>query len=137
MTKLSTRALRRLAIVTVLAAAVLTACNTSDRVSGGSGSDAVVTVSGLAFDPASLEVPAGTQVTWTNDDSVAHTVTSGAQGEQGAPGVTEDEPARPDGLFDADLAEEGDELSFTFEEAGTYRYYCDVHRQMRGEIVVE
>ncbi len=96
-----------------------------------------VVIKGVAFVPATIEVGAGTEVQWVNDDAVDHTVTSGVQREQGVPGVEEDKSARPDGMFDEDLPEEGDTFAFTFDEPGTYAYYCDVHASMTGKITVE
>ena len=45
--------------------------------------------------------------------------------------------ARLDGMFDEDLPEEGDTFAVTFDEPGTYAYYCDVHASMTGEMTVE
>lgn len=94
-------------------------------------------VEGLAFDPEIVKVPSGTTVTWTNEDAVAHTVTSGAIGEQGVPGVSKGKPDRPDGLFDDELADAGATSSFTFDEPGTYEYFCRIHGGMTGTVVVE
>lgn len=96
-----------------------------------------VGIRGIVFVPAALEVEAGTEVTWVNEDDVDHTVTSGVQREQGVPGVEEDKPAQPDGIFDENLPGRDDTFSFTFEEPGTYAYFCDVHAGMTGEVVVE
>ena len=51
--------------------------------------------------------------------------------------LEEDKAARPDGMFDEDLPEEGDTFAVTFDEPGTYAYYCDVHASMTGRITVE
>ena len=104
----------------------------SDR--GSSGHEVVI--KGVAFVPATIEVDPSTEVRWVNEDAVDHTVTSGIQKEQGVPGVEEDEPARPDGRFDESLPERGDVFTFTFDEPGTYSYYCDVHASMTGKITV-
>jgi plastocyanin len=77
----------------------------------------------IAFAPTSVAVPVGATVTWTNQDVVGHTVTSGAPGD-------------PDGLFDEPLGAEGDTATVTFEEPGTYGYFCEVHPNMTGEVVV-
>jgi plastocyanin len=131
----------RLGVATLMIPVALAACGGDeaaprDGAGQQSADGARVGVQGLSFEPATLEVPVGTTVSWTNDDSVAHTVTSGTQGEQGAPGVTEGKAPEPDGTFDGDLEAERDEFEFTFDEAGTYPYYCDIHRQMTGEVVV-
>jgi plastocyanin len=77
----------------------------------------------LAFAPPSVTVPAGATVTWTNQDVVRHTVTSGT-------------PAAADGVFDEPLDADGGTVSVTFDEPGTYRYFCDLHHNMTGEVVV-
>ncbi|MFQ5476433.1 MAG: plastocyanin/azurin family copper-binding protein [Nitrosopumilus sp.] len=75
--------------------------------------------------PYHVTVPAGTEVTWYNEDTAAHTVTSGAPA-----GV-------PDGIFDSSILVSEGTYSFTFEEAGEYPYYCMVHPWMTGIVTVE
>ena len=79
------------------------------------------------YSPSELAVPVGTPVTWTNDDSVVHTVTSG----EVASNVGE-----PDGTFDSgDMAKDAT-FSFTFDTAGEFPYYCTPHPWMTGMVVV-
>lgn len=101
----------------------------------GNGAQEVV-LDGLNFHPRALEVEAGTTVRWVSEDAVLHTVTSGEQGTQGVPGVSEGEPAQASGLFDQDMPDEGSTFAFTFDEPGTYPYFCEIHPGMAGEIVV-
>jgi len=75
------------------------------------------------FQPAKIEIKQGSMVTWTNQDDIRHTVTSGM-------------PDKKDGKFGAPLAGRGTSFSFTFKEPGTYTYFCDRHQHMRGEIQV-
>ena len=115
------------------AAALLAACG----VMTACGSSAMeVEIDGIAFAPKRLEVEVGTDVTWVNFDDVAHTITSGVQAEQGVPGVSEGEDARPDGTFDGRLDGKDASFSYTFGDAGTYEYYCAIHVGMVGKIVV-
>src|SRR5829696_1777671 len=79
---------------------------------------AAVTIVDFAFQPASLEVPAGTTVTWTNSGAAPHTVTA------------------DDGAFDSDRLAPGATFSQTFDTAGTFTYHCEIHPQMTGTIVV-
>jgi plastocyanin len=124
----------------LLASAVLAACNGGSTGSTGSGGGteeggkgaAEVVMELVAYKPDRLEVSPGTQVTWTQKDAGFHTVTSGVV-EQAAAGVTQ----KPDGKFDSGDIPEGETYSFTFEEPGTYPYFCTVHpATMRGEVRV-
>lgn len=86
----------------------------------------------IAFKPETIEVTRGTTVTWRQKDAGAHTVTSGTV-EQGGAGVTQ----RPDGRFDSGDIATGDSFRFTFDEPGTYPYFCSLHpATMRGEVRV-
>jgi plastocyanin len=75
------------------------------------------------FRPGQLEVKAGTRVTWTNQDEITHTVTSGT-------------PERRDGRFDQRLEGRGAAATVEFTNPGVYPYYCGRHPSMRGEIRV-
>ena len=77
----------------------------------------------VSFDPAEIQVEPGTTVTWTNQDAFPHTVTAG----------TRDNPT---GLFESGNISADGTFSFTFEEPGTYEYFCSIHDGMRGVIVV-
>ena len=90
----------------------------------------------IAFQPDPLEIEAGTTVTWTSEDDILHTVTSGRGKKQGVPGVSEDVPGKPDGLFDQEMDGAGSTFEFTFEEAGTVKYFCAIHAGMTGTVVV-
>lgn len=91
-----------------------------------------MTLKGITFRPETLEVSAGTTVTWTNEDGTAHTVTSGMV-EQGAAGVSE----RPDGRFESGQFSTGKTFGFTFDSPGTYPYFCALHpATMRGQVTV-
>ena len=74
--------------------------------------------------PYHVTVSAGEEITWSNDDSAAHTVTSGT-------------PAGgPDGIFDSSLFMAGGTFSVTLDSAGEYPYFCMVHPWMTGIITV-
>lgn len=110
----------------------------ADPAEPAKGDAASVDVRNIAFKPAEITVLKGTEVTWVNfDESVAHTVTSGEAGDKGVPGVRDPAPNKPDGSFDGPLDEAGDEFAFTFDKAGEYAYFCDIHPSMRGVVIVE
>ena len=81
-------------------------------------STTTVNIHDLTFDPAALNVAPGTTVTWTNNDTVAHTVTA------------------DDGLFDSGVLEPGQSYSTWLGGSGTVTYHCEIHPDMKGSIVV-
>lgn len=80
-----------------------------------------------SFDPEAARVAAGTEVTFFNNGRNDHNV------------IPEDEDA--EWRIDAEDFRPGDEASYTFEEPGTYRFYCSIHGTltagMPGVLVVE
>ena len=89
------------------------------RAATASGASAPeIEIRNFHFEPPTLEVPAGTTVTWVNRDEEIHAVTS-TQGLFASPGIDGDE-----------------RFSFRFEKPGTYAYRCALHAQMTGTIVV-
>lgn len=81
--------------------------------------DARVVIDNFAFSPSSLTVKAGTTVTWRNSDDIPHTVASIKR------------------AFKSKALDTSDSFSFTFNESGTYAYFCSLHPHMTGQIVVE
>ncbi|MEZ4086954.1 MAG: cupredoxin family copper-binding protein [Candidatus Gracilibacteria bacterium] len=75
-----------------------------------------VAIIDFTFTPANITIEQGTTVVWTNLDVVDHTVTSD--------------------YFTSDVLKSGDSFSYTFEEAGTYDYFCTLHPQMKGKVTV-
>lgn len=71
-----------------------------------------------SFSPNPVEVKVGETVTWINDDSGRHTVTS------------------KDGVFNSELMGKGQKFSYTFDKAGEYSYNCSPHPNMVGAVVV-
>jgi plastocyanin len=98
------------------------------------GRPGAVTIHLVAFDPAGLEVAAGTTVTWTQTDKDAvHTATSGTVDVDTTGATT----VHADGTFDSGELTEGRQFSFTFPQPGTYPYFCVIHQAtMRGEVKV-
>lgn len=78
---------------------------------------------GQSFTPSNLEVEVGTTVTWENRSSETHTVTSGSDGSH-------------DEIFDSGSVPPGEDYSFTFDETGTFDYFCIPHPNMTGTITV-
>lgn len=76
------------------------------------------TIRGFSFQPDILKVKVGAKVTWTNDDTVAHTVTADTSS------------------FASGNLQPGGSFSFTFTRPGTYAYHCSIHPSMHGSVVV-
>jgi plastocyanin len=74
--------------------------------------------------PFNVSISAGEEITWSNDDTAAHTVTSGSPADG------------PDGNFDSGLFMAGGTFSTTLDESGEYSYFCMVHPWMTGNITV-
>ncbi len=123
---MNTRTQRRslaLALVAALAVvAVLSAC------SGSQGTGSNVTIRDLRFNPPELTVNTGTTVTWTNQDQTAHTVTSDSFGSTSTPAAEQ---------FTSPPLNPGQSFHHTFDTPGTYKYHCDIHQYLKGEVVVK
>ena len=77
--------------------------------------------------PYDVTIDVGGEVTWSNDDTAAHTVTSGNPTDG------------PDGLFDSSLFMAGTTFSVTFDgyDPGSYDYFCMVHPWMQAIVTVQ
>ncbi len=80
-----------------------------------------VLMSGMAFNPATITIAAGTTITWKNNDGIAHTSTSDT------------------GVWDSGKVPAGGSSTFTFTTKGTYTYNCIYHvaMGMRGTVIVQ
>ncbi len=76
------------------------------------------------FSPADITINAGDTVEWFNVDTAAHTVTSGSPADG------------PSGVFDSSLLMADASYAFTFEDTGSYDYFCMVHPWMIGSVTV-
>jgi plastocyanin len=77
-----------------------------------------VTIDNFTFSPAELKVKVGDTVTWTNHDDIPHTLVSA-------------------GKFRSKAMDTDNTFSFTFTNAGDYKYFCSLHPHMTGMIKVE
>ena len=76
----------------------------------------------VTVSPTLISIGFGDTVTWINNDSSPHTVTSSS--EEG--NVT----------LDSDVLRRGETFSFTFDQEGQYTYLCTLHPNMIGTVVV-
>lgn len=77
-----------------------------------------VSIQDFAFNQATIEIPVGTTVTWTNNDAAPHTATS------------------TDGVFASGRLDQGQTFSFTFTTPGEFAYFCEFHPGMQGTVIV-
>jgi plastocyanin len=84
-----------------------------------SPSDAAVKIDNFTFSPATITVPVGTTVRWTNHDDIPHTVVS------------------DDKTFKSKALDTDEQFTYTFTKAGTYSYFCSIHPKMTGVVVVK
>lgn len=120
-------------VTTATVALALAGCGSSGS-HGGAALNPATTVKTtlLSFVPATLTVKAGSTVTWTDTDSISHTVTTGTF-VLGSDGLRSSE--HPDGLINMPLSG-GKNVTFTFTKPGKYVYYCSIHKGMNGEVIV-
>lgn len=77
-----------------------------------------VSIKEFMFGPKDLNVAVGTKVTWVNDDQIPHT-------------VAETHKVFRSGALDTD-----ESFSWVFNTPGEFEYFCALHPQMIGKIVV-
>ncbi len=78
-----------------------------------------ITIDNFTFQAATLNVNAGTRVTWVNRDDVPHKIVS------------------TDKKFSSPVLDTDARFSFTFTAPGTYEYFCSIHPMMKGRVVVK
>jgi plastocyanin len=93
--------------------------STSTAAASSAASTDKVEISDYKFGPDAITVKAGTEVTWTNSDDTAHTATA------------------DDSSFDTGDLDKGDSKSITFDQPGTFAYYCRFHPFMKATVEVQ
>lgn len=104
-------------------AAATTSTTTAEATTTGGGDSAEATdkieIADFKYAPEAVTVKAGTEVTWTNEDDAAHTATA------------------DDSSFDTGDLDQGDSASVTFDDPGSFTYYCRFHPFMKATVEVE
>ncbi len=116
-----------LVVVSLLAVISALACSggsgygnaptTTSSVAAATGNS--VTLASFAFSPATITVKVGTTVTWTNQDSTTHTITSDS------------------GVWDSGNIAQNGTYTYAFSKAGTFPYHCSIHTYMKGTVIVQ
>ena len=107
-------------VVTAFALTTGTRANSATSPGDKPASATAIKIDNFSFGPATITIPAGTTVTWTNNDDVPHVVTSD-----------------DNKMFKSKALDTDDHFSFTFAKPGTYNYYCAIHPKMTAKIVVQ
>jgi plastocyanin len=84
------------------------------------GASAEISIKGFAFEPSTVNIKKGTEVTWTNEDSATHIIVSDTGND-----------------LNSDAISQGETYVHTFSNSGTYNYHCSIHPSMKGTIIVE
>ena len=103
----------------IVATLLLSAASPGSAATAAQPASAEVKVDNFSFGPATLTVPVGTTVTWTNRDDIPHTIVS------------------TDKVFKSKVLDTDEKFSFTFAKPGTYPYFCSIHPKMTGSVVVQ
>lgn len=81
--------------------------------------EVAVKIDNFSFSPATITVPVGTTVRWTNRDDIPHTVVS------------------DDKTFKSKALDTDEDFTYTFTKPGTYGYFCSIHPKMTAKVVVQ
>ena len=81
--------------------------------------EVAVKIDNFSFSPATITVPLGTTVRWTNRDDIPHTVVS------------------DDKTFKSKALDTDEDFTYTFTIPGTYGYFCSIHPKMTAKVVVQ
>jgi plastocyanin len=87
---------------------------------GETAAASAASIANFTFNPKTLTVTAGTTVTWTNRDDIPHGIAWTNNAFQRSKALDTDDSA-----------------SFTFTTPGTYQYFCYIHPNMVGTVVVQ
>lgn len=92
---------------------------TINKVKTPESSNITVNIKNFSFNPSTLTVKSGTKVTWVNNDSAPHTITS----DTGS-------------LLNSQTLSSGQSFSFVFNNSGSENYHCNIHPSMKGGVIV-
>ncbi len=114
--------MKKILFVLLILSVVLLGCTSqkSPAPAGGLGIKNDVEISGFAFAPASITVPLGTTVIWTNKDAAPHTIVSDSGNE-----------------IQSGTLNQGGTFAHLFEHPGTFGYHCSIHPSMKGTVIVQ
>ena len=110
--------LMHLAMVTLIAL-LLTIAGSASADEAVNPPGVAVKIDNFTFGPSKLVIARGTTVTWTNGDDIPHTIVA------------------TDKSFKSRVLDTDETFSYTFDNPGTYAYFCSIHPHMMGEVMVK
>ncbi len=113
---MKTRKFITAALLTILSVIIIISCSKSNSNNNAQGTTISITSSG--FSPATLTVVTGSSVTWMNNDSTSHSITS------------------TDGSIKSGTIASGSSYSKSFTSAGTFSYFDATKTSMTGVVIV-
>jgi plastocyanin len=93
-------------------------------ISQASVSGNTITIKNFAFTPRTMTVKTGSIVRWENKDSIPHRIIFIDKDGQDTP-------------VDSSVLSSTQSWSKKFDQPGTYPYYCKIHPEMTGTVIVE
>ncbi len=120
--------MRHAIFLALLGAVFLAGCGGDDKTvdatkpasDAGAKSTTTIKIADFVYDPTPATVRAGAKVAIANADAAPHTITDAGSGK----------------AFDSGTIKGKATGSVTFAKAGTYRYVCEFHPFMKGEVTV-
>jgi plastocyanin len=119
---------KRLILILAILLLAFSACSSEKRVEYFDGTkfdfedddykQVIVEINNNKYDPQTITVSEDTRIVWVNKDKVSHTVTSEI------------------GLADSGIIKPGGRVSYAFDEEGEYDYYCLIHKEEKGKVIV-
>ena len=131
--------MRRAAAAALGALLLTSACGGSSGSSKAAQSSpakpgAAVGIPLLSFTPDTVTIQAGQTVTWTNGNDISHVLVEGSYAVDKHTGLRTSES--DDGAFSLKVDKKNDVVSHTYPRAGTFTYYCSIHKGMNATVVV-
>lgn len=128
--------MRRTAALALGLLVATTACSGSSgaKPAGAAKPGAAVAIPLLSFTPDTVQVKVGQTVTWTNGNDIKHVLVQGTYQVDKSTGLRTSE--KGDGTFSLTVDQKGDVVSHTYDKAGTFTYFCTIHKGMNGTVVV-
>ena len=107
-------------LAALLSAALLTGCGGDDGGAAATSRGTTIEIVDFLYDPDPATVQAGRAISIPNRDAAPHTITDAEAGT----------------AFDSGTIKARATGSLTIDEPGTYRYICEFHPFMKGQITV-